>query len=317
MLCYTHLIWALNSKDFFGPGAWLNNEVVDRINDSAFAWSWFHWIDSPFGVTILHVVALVVFALFTLGCFTRVVSILAFLATVAYANRLPVAMFGLDQVNAFITFYLMIGPCGARLSIDAWRKRRRNSDSPPIPVPPSISANISTRMLQLHLCMIYLFSGLSKLQGPAWWNGTAVWGAIANLEYQSIDLTWLADWPLTVNFLTHTVVVWELSYCFFVWHRLSRPLVLAIAVAMHAGIACFLGMATFGTAMIIANIVFVSPALIELLLKRFGKAKNAETVAGDSLEIGGATRRRDLRSSPRPTSARSRSKTPRHLASHK
>ena len=309
MLFYTHLIWALNSNDFFGPHAWMTNEVVKQVNDSVFAWSWFHWIESSIGVTILHAAALAVFALLTLGCYTRVVSVLAFLTAVAYANRIPAAMFGLDQVNTIIAFYLMIGPCGARFSIDAWRRRRRDRGTEAMPIEPSISANIATRLLQVHLCVIYFFAGVSKLQGPAWWNGTAIWGAVANLEYQSIDLTWLADWPLTVNFLTHTVIVWELSYCIFVWHRSTRPIVLLIAVAMHAGIACCLGMITFGTAMIIANMAFVSPALIEALLKRFGPPEGFERTADLSMTVGTATIRRDVGSTSKPKTSHANRKT--------
>ncbi len=30
---------------------------------------------------------------------------------------------------------------------------------------PSVSANIATRLLQLHLCVIYLFGGLAKARG--------------------------------------------------------------------------------------------------------------------------------------------------------
>ena len=52
---------------------------------------------------------------------------------------------------------------------------------------------------------------------------------------------------------------WEIFYCALVWPRLTRPLVLAMAVAVHGGIAIALGMITFGTMMIVANAIFLSP----------------------------------------------------------
>ena len=70
------------------------------------------------------------------------------------------------------------------------------------------------------------------------------------------------------NILTHATVYWELSYCALVWPRLTRPLVIAMAVAVHLGIALFLGMMTFGLVMIIANVAFVSPALVRRILDR-------------------------------------------------
>ena len=37
------------------------------------------------------------------------------------------AYFGLDRINCLLAMYLMLGPCGARYSLDAWRRRRRPS----------------------------------------------------------------------------------------------------------------------------------------------------------------------------------------------
>jgi hypothetical protein len=131
---------------------------------------------------------------------------------------------------------------------------------------PSISANIAIRLMQIHLCIIYLFSGLGKAMGETWWDGSAMWLAVANYEYQSIDLTWLADSPELLSLLAHVTVAWELSYPALVWPRLTRPLVVAMSVPLHLGIALFLGMMTFGLAMIIANLAFVSPWIVRAVL---------------------------------------------------
>ena len=120
--------------------------------------------------------------------------------------------------------------------------------------------------MQLHLCIIYLFSGLGKAMGETWWDGSAMWLAVANYEYQSIDLTWLADSPAILSLFAHITVGWELSDPALVWPRLTRPLVVAMSVPIHLGIALFLGMMTFGLAMIIANLAFVSPCVVRSVL---------------------------------------------------
>jgi hypothetical protein len=232
----------------------------------------------------LHVVALVVFALLTAGLFTRVVSILAWLFTVSYAHRvMPAALFGLDDINAMLAMYLMVGPAGAAYSLDAWLASRRSSAGEGghraeaggqrtgvqvLACPRSIGANIAIRLMQLHLCIIYLFSGLGKAMGETWWDGSAMWLAVANYEYQSIDLTWLASSPGLLSLLAHVTVAWELSYPAIVWPRLTRPLVVAMSVPIHLGIALFLGMMTFGLAMIIANLAFVAPWVVRTVLNR-------------------------------------------------
>ncbi len=49
-----------------------------------------------------------------------------------------------------------------------------------------------------------------------------------------------------------------------------------IALAVHGGIALFLGMITFGFMMIVANLSFIEPSWIERLVKRISKAGSSE-----------------------------------------
>ncbi len=126
MLLYEHLVWSLDLNGFFGPHGWLPAETIAKLpGHSIFQWSWFYWITSPSLLWIVHIASLVVFALFTVGLWSRATSILAFLATVSYANRASLAQFGLDDTCAMLALYSMIGPCGAAYSVDNWLKRRR------------------------------------------------------------------------------------------------------------------------------------------------------------------------------------------------
>src|SRR5262249_4699745 len=109
----------------------------------------------------------------------------------------------------------------------------------------------------VHMCVIYLFAGLSKLQGPSWWTGEAMWRAFANLEYQSMDMTWLAWHPWLVNAMSHVCVLWELSFCFLIWRPRWRPLMLAGAVLLHAGIGACLAMWTFALIMLVGCAAFL------------------------------------------------------------
>src|SRR6185295_16286666 len=140
----------------------------------------------------------------------------------------PGALFGLDQINRLLVMYLMLGPCGAAYSLDRlWMKRKSGGRLPP--AQPLMSANIAIRLIQVHMCMIYLFAGASKLVGRSWWTGSAMWLAFANYEYQSLDMTWMAHWPILLNFITHITVCWELSYSALIWPRMTRPVMLLLA----------------------------------------------------------------------------------------
>jgi hypothetical protein len=264
MLFYTHLVWSLALVEFFGPHGWLDPRAVHLLQQQSYSWSYFWWIESPVGLWIAHIAALVVFAMLTVGLWTRVTSILAFLCALSYVGRAPGALFGLDQINIMLAGYLAIGPSGSAFSVDRWLARRRAGGS--LPIASSWSANVAIRLIQVHMCVIYFFAGTAKLTGAAWWDGTALWMALGNMEYQSTDMTWLADWPTMINIMTHVTVFWELTYWALVWPRLTRPIVIMLAIPLHMGIAICLGMTTFGLIMLVGNMAFISPELIRSLV---------------------------------------------------
>jgi hypothetical protein len=265
MIFYTHLVWSIDLLAFLGPESWIPSEVSMRLQEgqgAMFTWSHLWYIESPALLWTQHIVALIVFAMLTLGLFSRVTSVLACLLTISYCHRLEGALFGLDQVNAMLAIYLMIGPCGAVYSLDRWLAKRRAGQGGD-PPPATVSCNVTIRLIQVHMCIIYLFGGISKMRGDMWWDGTAVWYAISNLEYQSWDMTWMVRYPWLIATLSHITVFWEAYYCVLVWPRRTRPLALFVAVCVHGGIAMFLGMITFGLAMIFGNLAFVSPQAVD------------------------------------------------------
>lgn len=293
MLLYTHLIWSYDLTAFFGRDGWLPpelmQEVAQAMNDpdgpgpemapSRWTWSHFDVVQSPTWMYAVHVAALVVFFLLTIGLFSRTMAILAYLFAVSYANRVtPGAYFGLDKINCMLALYLLIGPCGARYSLDRlWRLR----GGAPAEVPASSAANLAIRLMQVHMCVIYLFSGLGKLQGEQWWLGDAVWYSVATLEYQSLDMTWLLEHQWLVNLLTHVTVFWELSYCALIWPRLTRPWMLLLAVFMHGGIIFALGMPTFGLVMLIGNLAFISPQTVQKVFDPIARRVTLAVVGGE------------------------------------
>lgn len=199
MLVYTHLIWGMNLPAFFGSAGWNSPEVLGVVQDDLFAPS-FWWYVSDAWLLPVHYVCITILLMFWLGFATRITSVLSLVITISYAYRAHMANFGLDQINAILCLYLCIGPSGTVLSVDrlisVWREKRRarrfDKQCSPRRVLPSTAANLAIRLTQVHFCVIYIYSGLSKLQGPAWWSGEAVWLAFSNLEYQSIDMTWIA-----------------------------------------------------------------------------------------------------------------------------
>ena len=87
-----------------------------------------------------------------------------------------------------------------------------------------------------------------------------MWQVIANMEYQTMDLTWMSRVPWLPYLLAHATVAWEVFFCVLVWNRRLRPFMLAVGTAMHIGIGAFLGMWTFGLVMTFPYLAFARPS---------------------------------------------------------
>lgn len=274
MVLYTHAVWTVNLHQFLGRDGLLPRDYRHLLGDGdntlglpSMLWSHLDWLPNENWLMPIHLLGLAIAFLFMIGLWTRITGILTALLVISYVNRTTGAQYGLDQINSFMTLYLAISPAGNFLSVDEWRRQRRGSPSPH----QSVMGNIGIRLIQVHMCIVYFFAGLGKLEGETWWNGQAIWGAVANYEYQTIDLTWMAGSMGLVNLLTYGTLFWEVSYPFLIWPRLTRPIWLLLAIAVHAGIGLAMGMITFGLVMIFGNLAFLNSTSLRRRIERLCK----------------------------------------------
>jgi predicted DCC family thiol-disulfide oxidoreductase YuxK len=274
LLMRSLFVLGLDLPGFLGSHAWADAEAVRSWMAEFKPHSWSFWLWVPDALLRpVWVGCLVILAMFTIGLFSRTTAVLAWVITVSTARRSPVILYGFDQIVSTWALYLAVGgACGQAVSLDRFLSRwratrkvlaRRPRQGEPWPIPPgvparTISANLSLRLIQLHLCLIYGMSALAKFRGDAWWNGFAIWGVLASAEFRRFDLTWMASYPRLLNLLTHGGLFLELSYPALIWVPILRPLVLALVVMMHLGIDLSLGLTEFALAMLAGNLAFVS-----------------------------------------------------------
>lgn len=274
VLLFVYLACTPDLLSFIGPHSWVDGRAIDQLRsggeDGNRWWGWSLWffVQNPTAIYGIHAVFLAAILCFTLGLFTRTMSVLVWVGHLCFIQRAFLTWSGMDTVLAMLTFYLMFAPTGAALSLD---RRRRHGNQPP---ERSWSANVVVRMIQIHMCVIYLCSGLGKLQGARWWDGTAVWMVMMLHEFSPLDMSWLGywgDWPclLLSNLGVALTLGLEISFAFLIWNPKLRPVLLFLAVLMHAGIGVFMGMGSFGASMLTGCLSFVPPDTIRRIAEQF------------------------------------------------
>ena len=246
---------------------------------------WFHITDRT-TMALVHAAALVVFFLFTIGLWTRVTSVMTWAISIAYIQRAQLSLFGQDTMQTILVTYLMIGPSGAALSVDAIRARYRaakalmGSGSRSIAwaantlngPQPHWLANFAIRLVQINFCLIYLSSGISKLKGSTWWEHSAPWLVLVNPEFGLIRYdaySWLmrqlVEYRPVISLIAGLVsvftLVMEIGLPILVWTRL-RPLMVIGAVMLHLGIAIIMGLSVFSMYMFTLLLCYFPAKLI-------------------------------------------------------
>ena len=274
------------------------------------AWSVWFDVTEPFWMNVVHWGFVVILLAFTLGLCTRVTAPLAWIIGMCYIQRNPVVLFGVDTMTNILLLYLAIGPSGAALSLDRlvarwWSKARPDvlsrwfrfwgKEVSPAEIAaghysprpePSVTANVAVRLLQVHVCIIYLMAGLSKLQGAAWWNGQAIWGTIANYEFAPMQFQVYNDLlrQLCRNQLVfetvlttgcHFTLAFEIGYTFLIWRPSLRWVFLGAAVVLHGFIGMFMGLKTFSLVMLVMNMAFLRPDEVRWALSWLNDADQA------------------------------------------
>lgn len=161
--------------------------------------------------------------------------------------------YGVDSFKIISLFYCCVFPVGSNVY-------------PTNPTP-------YRRILQIHLCFVYFFSGLDKFLGHTWRNGEAVWKATHLPYFQGpfeINLDILASYPLIIAIMGWIVILIEICYPVFIFTPRTRNIWMTFTLLLHIGIFFTLGLYFFSLMMIILNLsAFMDLKKIDYLMLNF------------------------------------------------
>jgi hypothetical protein len=256
----------LVSRELFEGLLSTQSPLIPRLGWLAWVCQWFGLSES-FALSLAWGSLLGAGGLLLLGLFSRPAAILAWFLQLATAKSGGLLSYGADNFITIGLFYLMIAPLPDRWSLD-WRRRSHPKKDPHL-------IGFHRRVLQIHLCFIYFFGGLTKCLGAGWWNGSNIWRALTSPPFDHLPIGLVAAWSPLLPALGISVCLIETSYALFIWPRRSRRVVLCAVCAVHIAIGLLMGMYLFALIMLVLNIA------------AFGVTDIDREEAQDELEVPG------------------------------
>lgn len=216
------------------------------------------WVQDPLTVRAFMAMSAVAAAAVMLGWRTRASTVALYLLLLSIHHRNILTNCGPDNLLLLMVFYLMISPCGRAYSLDARREaRRRGTLAEPIIIP------WAQRLIQLHLSLIYFDTAMLKCAGATWLGGTAMHFVLHNPEVGRFDFSFLTQYPVLINILTHAALVAEFALAFLLWFRATRPWMIALGLGLHGVILFIVNVPLFGELMTACYITYLSPDELE------------------------------------------------------
>jgi uncharacterized protein YbbC (DUF1343 family) len=91
----------------------------------------------------------------------------------AFLQRNYSVAFGADVIGGLFLFYLSFTQCCERWTLKNWLNKKLGGVAQAVVHSDDLSA-VFYRLIQLQLCVIYMYTGFEKLKGMSWWDGTAL-----------------------------------------------------------------------------------------------------------------------------------------------
>lgn len=180
-----------------------------------------------------------------IGFKTRLMGVLAWLMHIILNTTGHFTAYGVETFLHIALFYCAVLPVGCCKSIDAIKKTNQV---------PSYLITLSVRLIQLHLCIMYLACGIEKSLGAQWWNGEAVWIALQQDQFHQVNTGWMAQLSFIPKLFGWGTLFIETLYPVAIFFKRTKKFWLISIISMHAFIAVFLGLQLFGALMILLNL---------------------------------------------------------------
>lgn len=280
ILLLSHLLMLPDATVLFSDLGPVTTEMMMRWSKHA-RWSYYDHLTDSNLILGIHLLGILPLVGMIAGWKSRWMVGLALLVQVAIHHRIPWAQHGGDRVLRFATLSLLLVPCGAAWSVDAWQRARRCVSAPSSAVVPLVTH----RFIQVQWVIIYAATGMEKVVGHTWQSGDALYYALSLRTFQrfpALTEALLASGAVQgmLRWSTWVTLGWELAFVVLVLFPRSRTWALLAGVAIHIGIATTMMVGTFSFAMMWGYLAFLPPDWVgrtAAMLTEFRSKSSRET----------------------------------------
>jgi Vitamin K-dependent gamma-carboxylase len=190
--------------------------------------------------------------------YPRIISILIYLVTINLDNKVYVILDGGNNlIHLFLIYFIFIDPS---------KKTNQRKDGFFFKLSNAFT-NLAFLMCRLQIVMMYLISGLSKVGGALWQNGTALYYTLQVDEYtHPLAKDLVSRYPLLTVAGSYLTLLYQVVFPWLVWNRKVRPWLLSVGSLIHLQISFVMGLFMFGFAIAVAYLSFASESFAEKIL---------------------------------------------------
>ncbi|MET7521594.1 HTTM domain-containing protein [Streptomyces sp. NPDC005248] len=219
------------------------------------------WFELVFHIGMLSALAV------TFGVGGRPVLVLHWVLLWSVYQRQPLILDGGDNLAYLVIPMLLLTRCYDRLSLSPgltarWTRR----------IPEGLRAlqaplhNLGVLAIATQICLVYVTSGLYKVQGKLWQDGTALFYIMRIPEFSLPGVSDLVYGNDTLVFVgTYSTTFFLVYFPLGILVPRLRPWAAVASIGFHVSIGFFMGLTGFALTMVACDLIFLSRPLGESL----------------------------------------------------
>ncbi len=242
------VVYAFRGPSWIGPGGWLNHEASTYLigqgvagTGSLYRWSILYVSESATAQMVIATLGGLACLAMLLGMGGRLAPLVAWIAMIQFQHRMPGLLLLHEPLLSSLLAYLIVDPgkCACWLRPGLYDSQDR------------VSANVASRLIELHLMLWMVWSFSSMLGDAIWWNGQAV-GLIGQRAPGWLAINQTDNW--LGQLWTHLIVASQ-GVVLLSWFAPRGRSLRMVALAIFAASACLiLGDGMYGALILAASL---------------------------------------------------------------